>query len=242
MTTSPTSPELTITTKKEALKTVININKTMQTITGKRILSCLDVANYFLVLVDREAGDTITQLKLQKLIYLAQGVSLSLLDRPLFNEEIEAWEHGFIARDLRRTFGNFKDSAIPTPGEIDFDLYDREEKTLIYKVYAVYGEYTASYLRQLTHEHSIWRDAMATDNKIISKQKMSEFFKRLINTDFLLMSKEDELTIETAEDQWWMNYDSGVLAEDMTNEILQSIEELKAGKGIRYEKINHYGK
>ena len=218
----------------------------MQTITGKRILSCLDVANYFLVLVDRKAGDSITQAKLEKLIYFAQGVSLALLDRPLFNEEIEAWEHGFVARDLRRTlrrtFGNFKDSAIPAPDEIDFDLYDREEKTLIHKVYAVYGKYTTYYLRQLTHEHSIWRNAMATDNKIISKQKMSEFFKRLINTDFLLMSKEDELTIETAEDQWWMNYDSGVLAEDMTNEILQSIEELKAGKGIRYEKINHYGK
>lgn len=33
-----------------------------------KTISCFDVANYFLVLVDREAGDTITQLKLQKLI------------------------------------------------------------------------------------------------------------------------------------------------------------------------------
>ncbi|MCC8399739.1 MAG: DUF4065 domain-containing protein [Rickettsia endosymbiont of Platyusa sonomae] len=189
----------------------------MQTKTEKRILSCFDVANYFLVLVDREAGDTITQLKLQKLIYFAQGISLALLDKPLFNEEIEAWEHGPVARNLLRTFGNFKDSAIPAPGEIDFDLYDREEKALIYKVYAVYGEHTASYLRQLTHKHSIWRNSMATDNKIISKKKMSEFFKRLINTDFLFMSQAEELTIATAEDQWWMSYDSGVPAEDMTN-------------------------
>jgi hypothetical protein len=29
-----------------------------------KILSCWDIANYFLVLVDRKAGDTITQLKL----------------------------------------------------------------------------------------------------------------------------------------------------------------------------------
>lgn len=33
-----------------------------------KTISYFDVANYFLVLVDREAGDTITQLKLQKLI------------------------------------------------------------------------------------------------------------------------------------------------------------------------------
>ena len=63
------------------------INRTMHVI-EKRILSCFDKANYFLVLVDREAGDTITQVKLQKLIYFAQGVSLALLDRPLFNRPL----------------------------------------------------------------------------------------------------------------------------------------------------------
>lgn len=75
---------------------------------------------------------------MQKLIYFAQGVSLALLDRPLFTEEMEAWEHGHVARVLRKTFGNFKDSAIPAPSEIDFELYDKEEKELIYKVYSIY--------------------------------------------------------------------------------------------------------
>lgn len=36
-----------------------------------------------------------------------------------------------------------------------------------------------------------------------------------------------------------MNYDSGVPAEDVTDEILQSIEELKAGKGIEQKSINN---
>lgn len=56
----------------------------------KKTISCFDVANYFLVLVDREVGDTITQLKLQKLIYFAQGVHLALFNKPFFEEEIEA--------------------------------------------------------------------------------------------------------------------------------------------------------
>ncbi len=38
--------------------------------------------------------------------------------------------------------------------------------------------------------------------------------------------------MENAEDQWWMNYDSGVPAEDVTNEILEAKKELKEGKGI----------
>ncbi|CAM79355.1 hypothetical protein OTBS_0289 [Orientia tsutsugamushi str. Boryong] len=52
------------------------------------LLSCFDVASYFLVLVDREAGDVITQLKLQRLVYFIQGVHLALFDKPLFKEDI----------------------------------------------------------------------------------------------------------------------------------------------------------
>lgn len=58
------------------------------------ILSAIDVAKYLLILVDREAGDAMTQLKLQKLMYIAQGIHLALYDVPLFKEEIEAWQHG----------------------------------------------------------------------------------------------------------------------------------------------------
>ncbi|MFV9890251.1 hypothetical protein [Rickettsia conorii] len=45
------------------------------------------------MLVDREAGDSIIQLKLQKLIYFAQGIHLALFDKVLFKEEIKAWGH-----------------------------------------------------------------------------------------------------------------------------------------------------
>jgi len=196
-------------------------------------LSCFDVANYFLVLVDREAGDTITQLKLQKLVYFAQGVSLALLSKPLFNEPIEAWEHGPVTRDLRKVFGNLKDGPISAPGEMDFEIYTQQEKELIYKVYSIYGEHTASYLRHLTHEHPIWLEAFKSiDNNVIDQKKIQKFFKSIIEPDFLSISKEDILKIENSEDQWWMNYDSGIPSEDVTNEILKSLKEIKEGKGI----------
>ena len=40
---------------------------------------------------DIKAGDSITNLKLQKLVYFAQGVSLALNNKAL--EEIQAWQH-----------------------------------------------------------------------------------------------------------------------------------------------------
>jgi len=39
----------------------------------KTNLTALDVANYLLILVDREAVDSINHLRLQKLLYFTQG-------------------------------------------------------------------------------------------------------------------------------------------------------------------------
>ncbi len=58
------------------------------------MLSCYDVAQYFLAKADEDAGDLMSNLKLQKLMYYAQGFSLALCNKPLFPERIEAWIHG----------------------------------------------------------------------------------------------------------------------------------------------------
>ncbi|KJV77759.1 Panacea domain-containing protein [Orientia tsutsugamushi] len=177
------------------------------------LLSCFDVASYFLVLVDREAGDVITKLKLQKLVYFAQGVHLALFDKPLFKEDIEAWENGPVVRHLRSIFGGFEANAIPAPGEIDFSIYTNQQKELIYKIYSSYGEHTASYLRDLTHLHSIWQQAIIRPSRVITKEEMRIFFKNHIKNieDYLLpISKKDTAEIVNAEDQWWMNYDTSV--------------------------------
>ena len=40
------------------------------------MLTCFDVADYFLAHCDEESGDIISNLKIQKLTYYAQGFSL----------------------------------------------------------------------------------------------------------------------------------------------------------------------
>jgi len=180
------------------------------------MLTCHDVANYFLVLVDREAGDLITQLKLQKLIYFAQGANLALFEKPLFEEPIEAWEHGPVVRELRKSFGQFRSDVIPIPGEIEFDIYSTQQKELIYKVYKKYGEHTAAYLRNLTHGHPTWIDAFTSQHKIIEQDKIKDFFKTFIDDKFLIMSEKDKQRIISAEDEWWMGYDTGIPSEDIS--------------------------
>jgi uncharacterized phage-associated protein len=50
------------------------------------MLNCDDVAKYFLAQASEDAGDLISNLKLQKLVYYAQGFHLALYDTPLFPE------------------------------------------------------------------------------------------------------------------------------------------------------------
>ena len=56
------------------------------------MLTCFDVAKYFLSLCnDEESGDLISNLKIQKLVYYAQGFSLAINNKPLFKEKIQVF-------------------------------------------------------------------------------------------------------------------------------------------------------
>ena len=53
--------------------------------------NALNIAKYFIKLTSPEEEYFITNLKLQKLLYYAQGFHLALYAKPLFNEQIKAW-------------------------------------------------------------------------------------------------------------------------------------------------------
>jgi uncharacterized phage-associated protein len=69
------------------------------------------VANYFLSEA-LEAEVEVTQLKLNKLVYIAQGWYLAIKSMPLFNEKIEAWQHGPVIPSLYHEFKHFRKSPI----------------------------------------------------------------------------------------------------------------------------------
>lgn len=145
------------------------------------ILSAIDVAKYLLILVDREAGDVITQLKLQKLMYIAQGIHLALYDAPLFKEEIEAWQHGPVVRELYHEFKVYGTDPIPLPYKVNVNGFSLKTREFIYQIYAEYGEHSSKYLYQWTHSHKIWQEAIASGSKNISKEKINQFFTDVVN-------------------------------------------------------------
>ncbi len=184
-------------------------------------ITALDIANYFLILLDRDEGDSITHLKLQKLIYFAQGVSISLTDRLLFDEPMIALQHGPVSSSVYNIFKVFGNNTIPQPPEMDFDIYNQSIKNLIYKVYNIYGEHTASYLRNLSHEHTAWKNAHNSNEKIIDYNEVKNDFVNSDHLNNLDISDIEQQAIIDSEDRWWMSYDCGVPSEDITDRLLE---------------------
>lgn len=133
----------------------------------------IDIANYFLSLQDEEVGDFISNLKLQKLLYYAQGFHLAETGRPLFDDPIAAWQHGPVVADVYHTFKEFGGNALPMLGDIRG--IDPTTAQFLDEIYRVYGQFSAWKLSHMTHEEPPWKEARAGD-KIISHKSLRDFF------------------------------------------------------------------
>lgn len=144
------------------------------------MLSAKDIANYFLTLADPEIGEGISNLKLQKLCYYAQGFYLAIYDKPLFDEPIRAWAHGPVVESLYREYKDYEANIIPIPDDIDLSIYEPATQEFLNEVYSVYGQYSAWKLRNMTHEEPPWKEAYKAGASIISHDSMKAYFATLV--------------------------------------------------------------
>lgn len=145
------------------------------------MFSAQDIADYFLALVDRDEGELLSNLKLQKLLYYAQGFYLALYDKPLFEDRIEAWTHGPVVPVVYHNYKKYGSDALPFPENFYIDKYDSETKNLLNEIYDSYGQYSAVYLRNLTHQEAPWINT--DEGSEISLEKMKNYFKTQIIQD-----------------------------------------------------------
>lgn len=123
-----------------------------------------------------EGGDFISNLKLQKLLYYAQGSYLALKDVPLFDEEIEAWTYGPVVPEIYQTYKGYGSYGIDTSEmTMDLDLINEDDKKILEEVYDVFGQYSASKLVKMTHEETPWR--ITQKNCVIEKEIIKKYFK-----------------------------------------------------------------
>lgn len=142
--------------------------------------SVLDVAEYLIASCDAKArasdldDDLMTHLKLQKLVYLAQGASLHYIGVPLFNEPMEAWQHGPVSPSLYQVYKVFGRSPIPVtvPLEQVRARFTETQLDVMDTAVMLFGGYSATSLRQMTHQDEGWRKAFERQSDTISIDDM----------------------------------------------------------------------
>jgi uncharacterized phage-associated protein len=137
--------------------------------------SAHDIANVFLKLSDEDSGDVLTNLKIQKLVYYAQGLYLALNGgEPLIQEDILAWQHGPVVESLYHELKQFGSSQVMIDEPLN-EAITEDQRAFLGEVNSVYGQFSAWKLRDMTHQESPW---LTTESgQVITHDKLSDYFK-----------------------------------------------------------------
>lgn len=131
--------------------------------------------------LSKELGYPLTNMQLQKLMYYAQGFSLALLGKPMYEDDIEAWRHGPVVPDLYQDLKMFKSLQIPVNhGQEHLSLLSGEQVELLRIVVSNFGFRSGSELRRLSHREEIWKSHCfedgSGDDSVITKDEIAQFF------------------------------------------------------------------
>lgn len=115
------------------------------------------VADY-LVCFGRDVGDPLTNLKLQKLLYYAQGWFLAKHDRTLFGEPLQAWVRGPVVYPVWLRFREYRWEPISSP-TLSVPTLSPTVTNHLGGIVRDYWDCSAYTLENMTHQESPWLNA-----------------------------------------------------------------------------------
>lgn len=140
-------------------------------------------------------GEAITHLKIQKLLYYAQGLNLTYKQKPLYPQILEAWEHGPVVKEVYDKLKKYGRDDLQDIQELQYtkDTLTLDEKSIVEMAFIEYGRYTASYLRNKTHDEPAWQNARKKGKKSpISHDEMREYFTKEQQTKAEIIYSQSE--------------------------------------------------
>lgn len=141
----------------------------------------IDIANKVIANTDINQGETISNLKLQKMLYYLQGFFIAVFDEKLFEEPIEAWQYGPVIRDAYFHFKGFGQGAILLRGDENIIDLSQKEEELFREVMQEYGQFSAIKLMNMTHEELPWKKTFNENPQgEITYELLKEYFKTQI--------------------------------------------------------------
>lgn len=139
--------------------------------------SALKIARYIIWWCNIN-GYSISNLKLQKILYFVQAQFLVSRRIPCFGEEIQAWEYGPVVPEVYHKYKVYGGGNIPALGSFESPVSICEEDRLL--IDGIIGEcvnYSASSLVELTHNQLPWKEAYVPGwNNTISNESIRSYF------------------------------------------------------------------
>ena len=141
--------------------------------------SAIDVAKY-IIKHCKEKELTVSNLKLQKLLYFVQAEFLVTKNEPCFEEDIEAWDFGPVVPVVYREYKIFGSANIPCIADdnAELDTISSEDKEIIDGIVDMVAPYSASQLVSITHQQDPWKNSYSPRcNNVITKASIKKFFE-----------------------------------------------------------------
>lgn len=146
-----------------------------------------EIASFYIQLLNSIPDNSIDNLKLNKILYYAQAWSLTKRGKPIFSDEIIAWDYGPVIPEVYHMYKCCGSNAI-VEAEAPFDegRLSGEELELLIDVYRNYGKYTGWALKDMTHKKGApWSQVYKKDqNNVISHDSMMEYYSNKILETF----------------------------------------------------------
>ncbi len=143
------------------------------------VYSVIDVANKFIDLAKKD--NCLTNMQLQKMVYIAHGFNLALRDTKLYYEDTRAWNFGPVVPELYKELQKYGSSEVTEKIESDNlnDKFDKGSSAIIQAVYNNYKQYSGMQLSDLTHQDGTpWRETWGYNQYgVIPADDIYKFYK-----------------------------------------------------------------
>lgn len=117
----------------------------------------IDVASWFIKNDYTPINNKSGNLKLNKLLYFAQLISLIKRGKPLFKEDLYAFENGVVVEDIRKEYYTNYTTFINTLKNKNIHL-EADELDVLNFTKEIFINISSDELSELTHEHKSWHD------------------------------------------------------------------------------------
>lgn len=136
----------------------------------------LNIAEY-VIDYEHKQNRSISNLRLQKLLYFVQAQFWVTNKRACFNDKLEAWNLGPVVPSVYHKFKLFGSLNFPQSLVTEFRGISTGDQRLINETLDKCAQYSTSTLISLTHGQKPWQDAYARgDDKTIYPDSMRIYF------------------------------------------------------------------